>query len=71
MLNYISGKVLVHCVQGVSRSAVLVIAYLMIKEGMPVQEAVRKVREKREICPNPSFLRQLCGLHKRLKKFKG
>ncbi|CAG5123930.1 unnamed protein product [Candidula unifasciata] len=62
------GKVFVHCVQGVSRSATLVIAYLMIKKHMTVQEALRLVREKREICPNPGFLQQLCCLNEDLKK---
>ncbi|KAH9518822.1 Dual specificity protein phosphatase 3 [Bulinus truncatus] len=62
------GKVFVHCVQGVSRSATLVIAYLMIKSHMTVQDAVRLVRSKREISPNPGFLQQLCNLNEKLKK---
>ncbi|RUS77048.1 hypothetical protein EGW08_015185 [Elysia chlorotica] len=62
------GKVFVHCVQGVSRSATLVIAFLMIKRHMTVQDALRLVRSKREVCPNPGFLQQLCQLHERLKK---
>lgn len=57
-----------HCVQGVSRSATLVIAYLMIKHHMTVQDALRLVRSKREICPNPGFLQQLCDLNEQLKK---
>ncbi|GFO12758.1 dual specificity protein phosphatase 3 [Plakobranchus ocellatus] len=62
------GKVFVHCVQGVSRSATLVLAFLMIKRHMPVQDALRLVRSKREVCPNPGFLQQLCQLHEHLKK---
>ena len=57
-----------HCVQGVSRSATLVIAFLMIKRHMTVQDALRLVRSKREVCPNPGFLQQLCQLHEGLKK---
>ncbi|XP_055899110.1 serine/threonine/tyrosine-interacting-like protein 2 [Biomphalaria glabrata] len=62
------GQVFVHCVQGVSRSATLVIAYLMIKSHMTVQDAVRLVRSRREISPNPGFLQQLCNLNEELKK---
>lgn len=58
-----NGKVLVHCRQGISRSATLVIAFLMIKRGMNVQEAVRRVRNRREVIPNEGFLKQLCVLN--------
>ena len=40
----------------------------MIKRYMTVQDALRLVRSKREVCPNPGFLQQLCQLHERLKK---
>uniref|UniRef100_A0A8W8NAR0 protein-serine/threonine phosphatase n=1 Tax=Magallana gigas TaxID=29159 RepID=A0A8W8NAR0_MAGGI len=49
------GKVMVHCKVGASRSATIVIAFLMIKRHMTVQEAVRMVRSKREIAPNEGF----------------
>ncbi|KAL4224481.1 hypothetical protein ACF0H5_015182 [Mactra antiquata] len=62
------GKCLVNCKIGASRSATLVLAYLMIKRHLPVQDAVRLVREKREICPNEGFLQQLCDLNEKLKK---
>ncbi|KAK7491423.1 hypothetical protein BaRGS_00017252 [Batillaria attramentaria] len=62
------GKVMVHCVQGVSRSATLVIAYFMLKHYMRVQTATRLVRKGREICPNPGFLQQLCHFDEALKK---
>ncbi|XP_076442865.1 dual specificity protein phosphatase 3-like [Babylonia areolata] len=62
------GKVFVHCVQGVSRSASLVIAYLMLKHRMTVQTATRLVRTRREICPNPGFLQQLCDLDQSLRE---
>ncbi|XP_054711174.1 dual specificity protein phosphatase 3-like [Uloborus diversus] len=55
-------KVLVHCMQGISRSAALVIAYLIEEKGMDVLEATRTVRRCRQIRPNDGFLRQLCIL---------
>ncbi|ESP04713.1 hypothetical protein LOTGIDRAFT_135743 [Lottia gigantea] len=62
------GEVYVHCVQGVSRSATIVIAYLMIKHHMTAQDALRLVRSKREVCPNDGFLQQLCDLNTKLTK---
>ncbi|XP_015795340.1 dual specificity protein phosphatase 3 isoform X1 [Tetranychus urticae] len=60
------GKVYVHCRQGISRSATLVLAYLMIKRDFTVQEAVRTVRRERDIIPNEGFLKQLCLLNETL-----
>ncbi|XP_059169211.1 dual specificity protein phosphatase 3-like [Physella acuta] len=62
------GKVYVHCQQGISRSATVVIAYLMVKKQMDVMKAVRLVREKRDIFPNDGFIKQLCQLNKELLK---
>uniref|UniRef100_A0A667XQK4 Dual specificity protein phosphatase n=1 Tax=Myripristis murdjan TaxID=586833 RepID=A0A667XQK4_9TELE len=56
------GRVLVHCLMGVSRSSTLVLAFLMIVEGLRLQEAVAAVRPHRDICPNPGFLQQLRSL---------
>lgn len=55
----VPGRVLVHCLMGVSRSATLVLAFLMIVEGLTLREAVAAVRPHRDICPNPGFLQQL------------
>ncbi|XP_064652921.1 dual specificity protein phosphatase 3-like isoform X2 [Lineus longissimus] len=60
------GKVLVHCIMGISRAPTLVIAYLMKRCGMTAQEAMKTVREKRDICPNEGFLQQLCDLNETL-----
>lgn len=44
---------------GVSRSAVLVAAYLMIFHNMTIMEALTEIRKKRAINPNEGFLKQL------------
>uniref|UniRef100_A0A6P8RBP2 Dual specificity protein phosphatase n=1 Tax=Geotrypetes seraphini TaxID=260995 RepID=A0A6P8RBP2_GEOSA len=56
------GRVLVHCAMGVSRSAALVLAYLMIHENLTLVNAIKIVNSHRDICPNPGFLRQLRNL---------
>ncbi|KDQ51359.1 hypothetical protein JAAARDRAFT_41203 [Jaapia argillacea MUCL 33604] len=54
------GAVLVHCQQGVSRSATVVAAYMMQTHSLPPSEAVRFLRSKRFIVwPNPGFFTQL------------
>ncbi|ELK16318.1 Inactive dual specificity phosphatase 27 [Pteropus alecto] len=60
------GKVLVSSEMGVSRSAVLVVAYLMIFHDMAVLEALMTVRRKRAIRPNDGFLKQLRELSEEL-----
>ncbi|XP_056113081.1 dual specificity protein phosphatase 13 [Rhinichthys klamathensis goyatoka] len=54
-----NGRVFVHCLMGVSRSSTLVLAFLMICEDLTLMEAVKSVRQHRDICPNPGFLNQL------------
>ncbi|XP_069467074.1 dual specificity protein phosphatase 26-like [Ambystoma mexicanum] len=56
------GKVLVHCVLGRSRSATLVLAYLMIYHRFSLIDALHKVSACRPICPNRGFLKQLQDL---------
>ncbi|KAJ7337192.1 Dual specificity protein phosphatase 3 [Desmophyllum pertusum] len=55
----LDGKILVHCKEGVSRSASLVLAYLVRDQEMHLKDAVRLVRSKRQITPNEGFLQQL------------
>lgn len=54
-----TGKVLVHCAMGRSRSATLVLAYLMIYKNMTVVDAIEQVSRHRCIMPNRGFLKQL------------
>lgn len=55
----LNGRIFVHCREGVSRSAALVLAYLVRDQEMQLRDAVRLVRSKREISPNEGFLQQL------------
>lgn len=64
----VPGRVFVHCLVGVSRSATLALAFLMIAEGLKLQEAVAAVRPHRDICPNPGFLQQLRSLDMSLER---
>ncbi|KAH9928571.1 phosphatases II [Epithele typhae] len=53
-------RVLVHCVQGISRSASVVAAYLVASAGCAPGTAVRAVQAARPCAqPNPGFLAQL------------
>ncbi|XP_038614059.1 serine/threonine/tyrosine-interacting-like protein 2 [Tachyglossus aculeatus] len=65
LLTY-RGKVLVSSEMGVSRSAALVVAYLMIFHHMAVLDALMTVRGKRAVCPNDGFLKQLRELNEKL-----
>lgn len=56
-----------HCHVGVSRSATLVLAYLMLKQHLTLVEAICAIKENRGIHPNRGFLRQLIRLEKQLK----
>lgn len=61
-------KVLVHCMMGISRSATIVIAYLMNRFGMSLPQAYSYVKGKRqEIGPNRHFMRTLVQYEQELR----
>ena len=70
-LNFIKGdeKVLVHCISGSSRSASIVIAYIMWTKKMTYEDAFKFVSDKRK-CVNPKkgFTEQLKLFEKLLKE---
>ena len=53
------GVVLVHCVKGISRSATLIIAFLIIKKKMTLQQAIEMMKKKRSVAPNEGFMQEL------------
>ncbi len=63
--------VLIHCVAGISRSATIVISYLMRSKNITSKKAFYMVKNKRPIAgPNVGFIRELMDLSKVLKVSK-
>jgi protein-tyrosine phosphatase len=58
--KHAKGKVIIHCARGISRSATLVIAYLMYRYNMRLKKAYNYVKSCRpKILPNRLFMLQL------------
>ena len=61
------GKVYVHCVQGISRSSTICIAYMIFTEGITFAEGYKRVKERRQCAnPNMTFIAQLDWFYKRM-----
>lgn len=61
------GRVMIHCLLGVSRSTTILLAYLMKHRGMSLKSAYDMVAARRTcVRPNPGFWRQLMDYEKRL-----
>ncbi|KAG6544459.1 hypothetical protein Mapa_014097 [Marchantia paleacea] len=55
-----NGAVLVHCLAGISRSASVILAYLMRTERLSVEDALSSLRGSSDsACPNEGFMEQL------------
>jgi protein-tyrosine phosphatase len=67
--NLETGNVLVHCFAGVSRSATVAAAFLMLKHGMSLNMALDLLKEKRDVVsPNPGFLAILRSFEHQVKE---
>ncbi|XP_076044039.1 dual specificity protein phosphatase 3-like isoform X3 [Oratosquilla oratoria] len=62
------GRILVHCFMGISRSATIACAFLMLKRNMTAVEALTTLRKNRQVYPNDGFLSQLSELDNSLQK---
>jgi atypical dual specificity phosphatase len=55
-----TGRILVHCMAGISRSPMVVTAYLMKRKGMTLKAALAQIVGVRpQISPNAGFIQQL------------
>ena len=62
-------KVLVHCHMGISRSATIVLMYLMLRKHMTLAEAYAYLKSVRDVIrPNEGFMRLLATTDRQLKE---
>ncbi|OEL22268.1 Dual specificity protein phosphatase PHS1 [Dichanthelium oligosanthes] len=66
-VDHLRGKVLVHCFEGKSRSATVVLAYLMLRKNFTLLEAWNMLKKvHRRAHPNDGFAKVLLDLDKKL-----
>ncbi|AQK91471.1 Dual specificity protein phosphatase PHS1 [Zea mays] len=66
-VDHLRGKVLVHCFEGKSRSATVVLAYLMLRKNCTLLEAWNMLKKvHRRAHPNDGFAKILLDLDKKL-----
>lgn len=59
-LNGKKNKIFIHCAMGISRSATIVVLYLMLKTKKPLEECLAYVKERRSfVNPRQSFIDQI------------
>ena len=64
-----NAKFQIHCFAGKSRSATVLCAYLMYKQNIRFEEAIRQVRSRRERAkPNDGFMYQLSVFERNLRQ---
>lgn len=68
---YVTGKILVHCVMGISRSASAVIAYLIVAKKIRASQALKYVYQKRIVQPNDGFMEQLARFSNMQERARG
>ena len=66
-----AGAVVVHCVEGVSRSATVALACLMRQERRPLEPLCGAMLRRRAVYPNAGFLAQLLALEDGLRAAGG
>jgi hypothetical protein len=64
-------NVLVHCHMGISRSATVVLLYLMLEHGVSLDAALRHLKKVRPVVnPNPGFMEHLRATDARLRELR-
>lgn len=64
------GKVLIHCMCGISRSVTIIVAYLIKKHKYTLNDAILYLKDKKQnINPNDGFINQLKKYEKKFKLF--